>query len=419
MDIHASRPRLVAEYGLSRLLRDTFKPGDGSTADVLDQLLHAARLYLGMEVAFISRFGGERRIFRCVDQERGLNLLRVSDSDPLDSSFCKKVVEGRLPELIHNAQTDREAQQIPATRELGIGAHVSVPIRMADGSVYGTFCSFSFHADHSLNERDLALMRVFSSIAAGLIETEMRQSREEEEKRARITALIEENGLFMVWQPIVEIASGQLIGVEALARFPRGPHSGPEQWFNEAAETGLADKLEARAIEQGLEMLQALPVNVYVACNISAATFLEPSVQALLANHPLERIVLEITEHDVIEDYAPLAEQLAPLREKGLRLAVDDAGAGYASFRHILSLRPDVIKLDMSLTRDIDKDISRRSLAASLMRFAHELGCQLVAEGVETPEELATLADLGVHKAQGFYLHRPKPRDELLALFNL
>lgn len=128
-------------------------------------------------------------------------------------------------------------------------------------------------------------------------------------------------------------------------------------------------------------------------------------------------MVLEITEHDIIEDYEALSEKLEPLRQEGLRIAVDDAGAGYASFRHILRLLPDVIKLDMSLTRDLDSDITRRSLAASLVSFARETGARLVAEGVETQAELDALKRLGVDKAQGFHLYQPLSLGQVIGLF--
>ena len=119
--------------------------------------------------------------------------------------------------------------------------------------------------------------------------------------------------------------------------------------------------------------------------------------------------MLEVTEHALVEDYERLADVLGPLRSKGLRLAVDDAGAGYASFRHILKLKPDVIKLDSSLIRNVDSDTGCRALAAALIRFAEETACKVVAEGVETEAELAMLRRLQVNKAQGYLLGRPAP----------
>lgn len=417
MEADSTQKKTDIQFGISRLLRETFSPRKDSTANILQGLLEAARLHLGMEVAFISELSEGRRYFRYVDQPEDQELVKVGASDPLDESYCQKVIEGRLPELIHDAQVTPVARDMPVTRKAGIGAHLSTPIRLKDGRIYGTFCSFSFQAEHTLNERDLALMRVFADIAASLIQEDVDRAREEEGKRARIESLLKGDGYSMVWQPIVEIGNARVAGVESLARFPATPHASPADWFDEAREVGLASALETRAIEMGLEALDRLPESVYVAVNVSAEALLQGDIARLLESAPLQRISLEITEHDVIEDYGPLARTLKPLRERGLRLAVDDAGAGYASFRHILQLRPDTIKLDMSLTRDIDSDVTKRSLAASLVQFAREIDAGLVAEGVETKAELDTLERLGVHKVQGFYLHRPMGMEKLVELF--
>ncbi|WP_293229916.1 EAL domain-containing protein [Paludibacterium sp.] len=133
----------------------------------------------------------------------------------------------------------------------------------------------------------------------------------------------------------------------------------------------------------------------------------------MLAGFPLDRLMLEVTEHTSVDDYVQIAAALKPLRDSGLKLAVDDAGAGYASFRHILKLQPDVIKLDVSLIRQIDSDTGCRALAGALIRFAEETGSKIVAEGVETVEELRALRELQVNKAQGYLLGRPALIDAL------
>jgi EAL domain-containing protein (putative c-di-GMP-specific phosphodiesterase class I) len=133
----------------------------------------------------------------------------------------------------------------------------------------------------------------------------------------------------------------------------------------------------------------------------------------LLQSVDINRVVLELTEHASVMDYRELTEALTPLRALGLRIAIDDAGAGYASMRHILSIEPDLVKLDISLTRGIDADRKRRALASALIAFARETDVGIVAEGVETSAELLTLQSLGVKRAQGFYLARPRPLAEL------
>lgn len=402
-----------SDYGLSQLIKGSLDARSSSVSAILDQLLKATRIHMGMDIAFISQFEGRRRVFRHVDKSAGLEPVNVGESDPLDETYCQKVVEGQLPELIHNAQELSEACKLPVTEQLGVGAHLSVPIRLSDHSVFGTFCCFSFQVNRTMNERDVSLVRTFANIASELIEQDVQQAREHQVKRERIKALLQGDNFSMVWQPIVEISSGRMIAVESLARFPREPHATPPGWFDEAASVNLTGELEMRTIVKGLEVLKVLPDDAYVACNCSAAAILSAGGITPFRGLPMERIVLEITEHDVIEDYAALANLIAPLRQQGLRVAVDDAGAGYASFRHILRLRPDLIKLDMSLTRDIDCDIGRRSLALALVRFAREIDSTLVAEGVETQAELDTLADIGVTLAQGFFLHRPQAMADL------
>lgn len=409
---------VASEYGMSRLLREVFDLREGSTGVILQRLLHASRLHLGMDVAFISEFEGEQRIFRYVDESEKIHLLKVGQGDPLEASYCQRVVDGRLPELIRDAQMIEEALKLPVTKELGVGAHLSTPIRLRDGAVFGTFCCFSFHADHTLNERDQALMHVFAELAAELIEQGLAQAQAEELCRTRIGGVLTDGGLSMVWQPVVELASGRIVGVEALSRFPLGICAGPHEWFADAASVGLGEELEFCAAESGLAVLALLKPDQYVAVNASTEAILRGKIVDLLARMPLHQVVLEITEHEVIKDYAILSDALAPLRRKGMRLAIDDAGAGYASFRHILCLRPDIIKLDISLTHNIDSDVVRRSLAVSLVRFAQEIGCRLVAEGVETRCELDILVELGAHAAQGFFLYRPQSRVELANLLS-
>jgi EAL domain-containing protein (putative c-di-GMP-specific phosphodiesterase class I) len=150
--------------------------------------------------------------------------------------------------------------------------------------------------------------------------------------------------------------------------------------------------------------------------NASPETIISAEFSDALADLPAERIVLEITEHADVGDYDALLAALGPLRARGVRLAVDDAGAGYSSLRHILHLQPDLIKLDMSLTRNICLDPARKALASALVSFAREMGSQIIAEGVETEAELSTLKEIGVERAQGYLLARPLPLDEVLTL---
>jgi EAL domain-containing protein (putative c-di-GMP-specific phosphodiesterase class I) len=210
-------------------------------------------------------------------------------------------------------------------------------------------------------------------------------------------------------------ADETLAGVECLARFDLEPRRTPDVWFNAAHEAGVGIELELHAIENALVSRDLFPAPVYLSINSSPELILSGRLEPALAGVDLSRIVLEITEHATVGDYAALVRALQPLRSRGARLAIDDAGAGYASMRHILNLKADIIKLDMSLTRDIDTDPSRRALAKGLISFAHEIGSSITAEGVETRAELEMLRRVGVDKAQGYYLSKPLALEGALA----
>jgi EAL domain-containing protein (putative c-di-GMP-specific phosphodiesterase class I) len=212
----------------------------------------------------------------------------------------------------------------------------------------------------------------------------------------------------MAFQPIVDLGSREVIGLEALARFDALPYRSPDQWFEEAAAVGLGIELELCAVRRAAAELALLPPDVYLSVNVSPESAVHPDLADILAVAP-QRFVVEVTEHAQVDDYDTLLDGLGRLRDRGVRLAIDDAGAGYSSLRHILRLQPDVIKLDIDLTRNIDIDPARRALAAAFVRFAEEIGSTITAEGVETEAELATLQDLQVGRGQGYLFGRPGP----------
>jgi len=224
---------------------------------------------------------------------------------------------------------------------------------------------------------------------------------------ANIRAVLEHRRFNMVFQPIVELATNHVVGFEALARFSDEPIRPPDEWFADAEMVGFSIDLEIAAIALALADLEHLPIDAYLSVNVSPVTTISERLVPVLLGTAPERIVLEITEHAPVGDYERLNSALKPLRKHGVRLAIDDAGAGFASLRHILRLEPDLIKLDISLTQHIDTDRSRRALAQGLISFGAEMGSKLIGEGVETATELATLQSLGVPYAQGYFLGRP------------
>ncbi len=227
--------------------------------------------------------------------------------------------------------------------------------------------------------------------------------------RSQIRKMIDCHRLMTAFQPIHDATAGHLVGAEALTRIVSEDGTGPEFWFAEAAAVGLSEDFEIAALETALEAAKKLPPGIYVALNVSPATCLDDRLPKVLekAGLPLERIVLELTERLAVESYGPLISALEPLRCRGLRIAIDDAGSGFASMRHVLRLRPDIIKLDRSLIAGIHDDDGRRALGYAMTEFARRIGATIVAEGIETHAELAAVAEIGMTSAQGYLLGRP------------
>jgi EAL domain-containing protein (putative c-di-GMP-specific phosphodiesterase class I)/AmiR/NasT family two-component response regulator len=235
----------------------------------------------------------------------------------------------------------------------------------------------------------------------------------------RICQVLDEGGLSMVFQPIVDLEAASVVGFEALARFPSAPERQTETWFAEATAVGLRSELELAAVKAALAVLPEAPEEAYLSVNALPETLASAGLAELLETAPPGRLVIEITEHAPVHDYEALNAAIQRMRSSGIRLAVDDAGSGFASLRHILQLSPDIIKIDNALTRNVYKDPARRALAAGLISFADELGAAVVAEGIQNRQELETLRELGVRYGQGFYLGRPGPIAAVMTIGDL
>jgi EAL domain-containing protein (putative c-di-GMP-specific phosphodiesterase class I) len=304
---------------------------------------------------------------------------------------------------------------MPITKAVPIGAHASLPIRLADGSVYGMFCCLSPRPNPSLNRRDLETMRVFAQLAAKQVNAGLEARRQRRERRATLDAVMRGSNFAVVLQPIKDLAGLRLVSCEALCRFNPQPYRSPDKWFRDAAEAGLAVDLELLVMQTAVESLARLPLGVTLSLNASPETIISGRLGEALDPRFLDRTVIEITEHAPIADYAALHAALAPLKRRGLKVAADDAGAGYSGLQHLVQLAPDIIKMDMSLTRSLDADPARRALASAMTFYARETGATLVAEGIETQAELRTLQALGVCRGQGWLLGKPAPLRTLLA----
>jgi EAL domain-containing protein (putative c-di-GMP-specific phosphodiesterase class I) len=227
--------------------------------------------------------------------------------------------------------------------------------------------------------------------------------------RDRVAAVLAGGLIDSVVQPIVDLDTGAVNAVESLARFPSEPRRGPDVWFAEAETVGLGVELEELAVRRSLRQLDQLPGAVTFGLNISYDMLVSGRMMGLLTGQPARRIFVELTEHVMFGDYARAREAIAELRAAGVRVAIDDVGAGYSSFRHVLEVAPDAIKLDRCFTAGIEHDRARRAMAAGFVHFAGEMGIDLIAEGIETERELESVRNLGVTLGQGYLIARPGP----------
>ena len=230
----------------------------------------------------------------------------------------------------------------------------------------------------------------------------------ESELEHEVDALIESaRAPTVVFQPIAHLPQLRLVGYEALSRFSAQRRVGPDQWFAAAARIGREAELSALVLEKALSTRATLPRRTFLSVNVSPEVLLSDHVQRLLERGPLDRMVFELTEHSIVTDYDHVAAAIARVRELGGFVAVDDAGAGYASMHHILTLHPDFVKLDGSLVADLYRDPAKSALVEMFGEFTSRIDAWLIAEGIETPEDLHRLRQLGVPLGQGYLLGRP------------
>jgi PAS domain S-box-containing protein len=207
-----------------------------------------------------------------------------------------------------------------------------------------------------------------------------------------------------VFQPVVDLFTGGIVGFEALTRFDGRPST--QGVFEEAARLGMAEQLELATMTAAIEEAKGLPAGAVLCVNVGPGVLVDhaETIRTLLMGD--RDVILEVTEHALVDDYDALAETVGRLRP-AIRLAVDDVGSGAANLHHLVRLAPDFVKLDLSLVRGIDADLTRQALVVGLREFARVSGRSLIAEGIETELERTTLTELSVRFGQGYLLGAP------------
>lgn len=383
-------------------------PGADSGIEPVRSLLGFLRRRLGLDVAWLSSFQDDDQVFEVLDGDADALGLSVGDRRSLSGSYCIRVVDGRLPAVIPDTSANQTTRELPATRELCLGAYVGVPVQDNDGTVVGTLCVVSQQPKPYLRDVDMRIVKMVADLVGALAaELPVRRAKPLGDRRTAIRQVVVERNFELLFQAVHDVATGDVVGVEALVRFPCEPFQ-PDVFVEEAAALGLGTELEIAIVRRAFGLIPQLPADVFVAVNISPAAALVAPWNDLLAAVDPARIVLEITEHAAVQNYAALDDVLEECRARGLRVAVDDVGSGFSSFTHVLELSPDFVKIDRAITRNIHVDDARRSLTHAIVEFSEQMGATVIAEGVETQDELEAVGGAGVYFAQGYHLSRPK-----------
>jgi EAL domain-containing protein (putative c-di-GMP-specific phosphodiesterase class I) len=377
----------------------------------LDRVVALAHCHLGLDAVLLVELTPAGQVHRASAGDLSSFEEILSDVPGRDVTYCGRLVAGEIPEIVHDTAGEEMVSRLPVTRQAPIGSFIGVPVRLSDGSAYGALCGLGHAPDHTLDERDVRFM----SMLGELIVPELDEQRSQEQLAADIMRLVDSDRVDVAYQPIMDLREERCIGIEALARFPE-PFGPPDETLLAAKAVGLSLEVERLAIRQAWKIIPALGPGQFLSLNVSPGALVELARRAnLRSDLPLDRLVVEITEHSAVESYAALHRELAPLRGRGLRIAVDDAGAGYASLRHVLELQPDFIKVDRSLIHGIADDHARRVAVGAFKSLALDLGATVVAEGIERPADLSAVRDLGLDTAQGYLLGKPTMDSFMLA----
>jgi len=256
---------------------------------------------------------------------------------------------------------------------------------------------------------------VHEGLERALADSGTREARDAEERTVKLREIIDSGSVTTLVHPLFDLETMDVIGYEALSRGPADSEfERPDKLFRVAYDADLVVRLERLCRRKALEAAMDLTEGHLLFMNIEPESIGDPDLREVLTSRRLsdagvtpDRIVLEITERTAICDFEAFRSTLEYLRALGFHCAIDDAGAGYGSLQCLAEVRPDWLKIDISLVRGCDGDGIRSQLISSLVSFADTVGVSLVAEGIETVDELHTLRELGVRYGQGFLFTEP------------
>ena len=385
--------------------------------DPIDPVLASARRHLGMDLCVVSECTEDFEVVHALEGDAASFGLRLGESIPLSTSYAHRILDGRLSNLVPDATADPRVRDLPITMQAGIGSYVGVRLAFANGRPFGVLSCLSHRPGREIGAGDVRFLQVLARMIADELERQQVHWEKERLELDQIRHVLQSGKIEMVFQPIVDLEQGIMVGVEALARF--GTERGPATWFAEAADVGLRTELELLCVAAAVAQLESLPPHAFLSVNASPETITSPRFLQMLDDMLGGRLVIELAEGVKVEDHPSLPRSLLELRDRGALLAIDDSGVRLGSLPELHRLTPDLVKLDPFLTRGLAQDQSLRETAAAILEAAGELDAAVVAEGIETREDRDALKQLGVPFGQGWFLGRPGPLADVTGITRL
>lgn len=383
---------------------------------LIRSVVQELREFLNMDMAYVSQFHGDMQTFLAVDFSREGEQIGIyeGESTYLSKSFCKRVADGNLPNLIIDATLEPAVADIPETFEIPIKSFISAPIRMGDGKIFGSICCFSRSTCDWLTPQDASLLSLFSTFIARSFSVKTDALRSLFTRQQEMNDIIKSKRYQILYQPIFEYSTKSVIGFEALTRFQENKISeDTEGVFKIASAFGMAPQLELEVFKAAYEQFAPASDDQFLSVNLSPQTVESKAFCTRFPTLPKHPLVLELTEHEAVENYASLNKKLDTLTRSGAKLAIDDVGSGYASFKHVVELNPEIIKIDANTIRGINEKKNKQGLIKAFVAYGSFTGTKIIAEGVETEAELDMLLSLGVKFFQGYLFSQPRENTAL------
>ena len=374
-------------------------------AEVVRELAALAD-HFAMPTVWLARRDGSGNLQ--VDHVEGepVGTIRRGEVYPAEASPLEP---GAIPTArLDGDVTDGGFADMAACLQFEAGAGMAAPLLDDEGAVIGEIVAVAPAPDPTLGPRDLAVFRSFAAQCNRVLNRAREKDAELATARERIGAMLDGQAVTMFHQPIHRLSDGKPVGVECLARFPDLTKRGPQAWFDDAMKTGLGEELELTAVRCAVESIEAIPEGIFAGINASPATILSGRLRAAVEQVEGAAIVIEITDHAEVAADPAFHREIEALRAFA-RIAIDDMGSGLADLEALSMLKPDILKLNMALTRGAGHDPGHRAIAGAFAQFAAETGALLVAEGIESAVEAEMMRELGVAYGQGYHFARPLP----------